>query len=500
MAEKLVIDPVTRVEGHLRVEAEIESGVIKNAWVSSNIARGFEQIFVKKDPWDAPLVAQRVCGLCGGSHGVCGVTALDSLLGVDLPENARIMRNLLMGTDFISTHIIRFYQFIILDFIDASSVLNYTGIESTLLALKKKLEKALNKGDAYPFKPSFDADELVIKDPAMTTLFLTHYFEALEMRKKAHQVAALLGGRMPGFVGIIPGGVTHLISADDIGTIRYLLSNLVKWINSIFLPDVIALVTSPLLSYGQQGVGKGRGNFLSVGAFDLDPTGHERLFPSGAIFNGKLSELEPVDSRRITDDVKYSWYNEGSAKQEGAESRFDLNKKKAYSFVKAPRYKGKAMEVGPLARLLVKKDETLANLMKDFGIQIGVVARYVALVIECKVIAEAMVDWLDELSENTKKTKRIWDERKVPSSGRGVGLMEAPSGALSHVVEVKKSRVNRYQLITPTAWNASPRDNQNKRGPLEEALLGLPVPNPNNPLSILRVVHSFNLCMSCGAH
>ncbi|MFQ5574152.1 MAG: nickel-dependent hydrogenase large subunit [Terriglobia bacterium] len=500
MAEKIIIDPVTRIEGHLRVEIDVDGGRVQDAWVAGTIVRGLEQALKKKSPADVLIVAQRACGLCSAAHALGAVRAMDTLIGVDLPENARFLRNLLVGADFLSTHILRFYGFLALDYLDVERVVGYEGIEAELLALKRKVELRLAQNDAHPFKPAAGADEFFVNDPTLATLMLTHYFEAMDMRRKAHQMGALIGAKMPGVLGVIPGGVTSLLEPTALNTFRQLLGEIREWINNAFLPDVIALSTGPLLSLGQEGVGKGRGNFLSFGAFDLDRSGSEKLLPAAAMFEDDFNKLEELDTRKLAEDSKYAWYEEKESAPGKATDEYDIDKKGAYSFVKAPRYRGRAMEVGPLARMILRRDPTLLGLMQDFGVQTGFVARIMALALECKLVADSMADWVDELKENMKKTQKIWDGRDLPSAGVGVGLSESPSGSISHIVEVRGSRIREYRLVSATTWNASPRDNRDARGPIEEALLDVAVPDTNNALNVLRVIRSFNPCMSCGAH
>lgn len=503
MGEKVIIDPVTRIEGHLKIEIEVENNSVKDAWLSGTMARGFEILLQGKDPRDAQRVTQRICGVCPTPHTMASVGALDSAFSVELPENARLIRNLILGSNWIQSHILHFYHLVALDYLDITAIANYGGADPQLLEVKGKIAKLSANQDTYPLTPRYQPDEFSVSDPTVVITAVAHYLEALEMCKKAHVMLAILGGKMPLHVTTVVGGVTQFPTIDKIAAFRANLLELQDWISNIYLVDVLHFGTGPLLALGQQGVGKGVGNFLSYGGFDLDKAGSEKLFPRGAIFDSKISQVEKVDINRIKEEVKYSWYTDACGEKKPAEGKteYKVVKDKAYSFLKAPRYDGKPMEVGPLARLLVKQDKTLLSLVKDYGIQVGALARVAARAVECKLVADSMIEWLDELVENIKSGNTdICHQREVPSTGDGLGLVEAPRGALGHWIDIKGGKIARYQCVVPTTWNGSPRDNKNKRGPIEEALVGTPVTNVENPINVVRVVRSFDPCIACAVH
>lgn len=503
MAEKLVVDPMTRIEGHLKIEVEIENGVVKDAWSSGTMARGFEILLKDKDPRDASRITQRICGVCPTGHAMASAYNLDSAFGVDLPENARLIRNLILGSNFIQSHILHFYHLSALDYLDVMAVANYGGTDSKLLETKKKIVGLVEAGDTSPFTPRYEPDEYSVNDPTVVTTAVTHYLEALEMRKKAHKMCSIWGGKMPIQMASVVGGVTVHPSVDKIAAFKYHLLELLNWIENAYLGDILQLGTGPLLPLAQLGVGKGVDNFIAYGAFDMDKGGSEKLLPRGTIFNGEISQVKDMDSDRIKEAVTHSWYTDdcGTKHPSDGKTEYDVDKKGAYSFVKAPRYNGKPMEVGPLARMLVKGDKTLLGLVKDYGVKVGAVARHAARAIECKVVAEAMVSWLEELVENLKDGNNdINDEKEIPDKGEGMGLVEAPRGALGHWIKIKGKKIENYQCVVPTTWNAGPRDDKNQRGPIEEALIGAPVPDPSNPNNIVRVVRSFDPCLACAVH
>lgn len=505
MAEKVVIDPVTRIEGHLKIEVEIGNGKVKDAWSTANMARGFEVLLKGKDPRDAQVVCERICGVCPASHGMAASQNLDSAFGAEVPANARIMRNLIVGANYIQSHILHFYHLQALDYLDVMALAKYTGNDPLLVTVKDKIVKLVQANDTYPLTPRYEPDEFSVNDPEIVTLAVAHYLQALEMRKKAHAMLTIFGGRMPSYVSSVPGGVTVHPTLDKIAAFKNYLKEFVDienddrgFIKDVYYTDVLTLATGPLIALGTLGVGKAHGNFMSFGMFDLGKSGDykNRFLPSGVIMNSKLTDVEDFNPEKLSEDVKYSWYTEDSGGLHPSEGKteFELNKKGAYSYSKAPRYNGKPVEVGPLARMLVKKDKTLLDLAAKHNIEPGgAIARTAARTIECLLVAKAMHEWLDELAQNLKAgVKDICDEREVPSSGRGRGLIEAPRGSLGHFIEIESKRIKNYQAVPATIWNASPRDAKGVRGPIEEALIGVPVPDAKNPVNIVRVVRSFD--------
>lgn len=506
MAEKIVIDPVTRVGGHLKVEVEIEAGKVKEAWVSGTMARGFERLIENKDPRDAQIVMQRICGICPSSHGLAAAQALDQALGAAVPDNGRIIRNLIVGSDWIQSHILHFYHLSALDYLDIMGVANYKGTEAALRTVRDKLALLGKGGDFFPMSPRSEPDEFCVSDPEVVATLVAHYLDALEMRKRAHQLGAIFGGRMPMHAAVVPGGVTVQPTVDKIDAFKYLLRELVEFVNNVYLTDVVALATGALLPFGKQGVGKGWENFMSFGMFDLEESGNTdkpRLLPPGIMMGTSAAQPQTVDDSKITETVKHSWYADTSGVKtpEGGPSEFQLGKPGAYSFVTSPRYEGKPVEVGPMARMLIKGEKTLTDLAGQYSIQYGAVARHVSRAIECKIVAEAMLGWLDELVANIKTGHLgICDEAAPVEQGQGSGLIEAPRGSLGHWISISSALTKSYRCVTPTNFNAGPRDDQGQRGPIEQALVDTPVPDPKNPLNVMRVVRSFDPCLTCAVH
>lgn len=505
MAERLIIDPVTRIEGHLKIEVEIAGGKVVDAWASGTMARGFELILQNKDPRDAIIVTQRICGVCPASHGYVSSLALDEAYRAKAPDNGRILRNLAVGAKWLGDHVLHFYHLSALDYIDIMAAANYSGNDDRLLAVKDKLIGLVQANDTSPLAPHYDPDDFSIKDTEVAVTLVAHYLQALEMRRKAQEMAAIFGGRMPGFSTFVPGGVTVHPTVDQITAYKHRLLEFIGFIDKVYLPDVIALATAPnlLLSLAQMPIGVGHGNFLAYGMFPLDPEGKEKLLGGGVVFAGNSGKAQRLEAKKIREEVKFSWYSDdcGGLYPGVGKTAYHLDKVEAYSFLKAPRYEGRPMEVGPLARMVVGQDETLAGLISKYNIQLGAMARHVARAVETKLLAEAMLSWVEELVYNLKNGRiDICQDKAAPSRGEGVGLGEACRGALGHWIKIKGGRIQNYQAVVPTTWNGSPRDENGIRGPIEEALIGTPVADLKNPLNIVRVIRSFDPCLACAVH
>jgi len=519
MAQIVTIDPVTRIEGHLRIDVEVENGAVKDAWSSGTMFRGFEMLLEDKHPWDAQVVTERICGVCPVSHGTAASYNLDDAMGVDLPDNARLIRNLCLGANFIQSHILHFYHLAALDYVDVTAVLNYTGSDPALQALKGKLAGLAKANDLYFFMPRYESDDYV-SDPELATILVGHYVEALEARKKAHEMLAIFYGRGgEGFVGTIPGGVTSHPTVSNIAAFRSRLNELRFWIDNVYVQDILTVAGVPeyqvFMTAGDSG-----GNYLAYGCFDEDVQGSEKFLPSGYVLGNNVAAVGEFDENQIFEYVTHSRYTEdcNRAPAEG-KTEPDVHKKDAYSFLKSPRYEDHPMEVGPMARMLVmaglelagKYPETLLPLIDKVGLteavntlvsegKFGILPRHAMRAFECKLIADRMDVWLDQLQENIGG--RIWDPKgkEIPDSSQGRGLVEAPRGALGHWITIKGKKIDRYQCVVPTTWNASPRDKNGNRGPIETSLIGLPVPDPENPINVVRCVRSFDPCLACAIH
>ncbi len=504
MLEKMIIDPILRVNGPMRVELEVENEIVKKAWVVGKTARGFEILLKNKDPRDAPIITQRICGLCFASHAYVSCSGLEKAFKIRMPEVARLVRNTVVGANWLAHNIFHFYQIVLLDYLDLSKLVEYSGGDSNLLKIKENMRNLLDSQDFYPFLTPYNdpSDPYIIRDPEIVIQMMNSYFKAFEAGKKTQKIVALLGGKSPGLVTFIPGGITFCPSLDTIIHCQYLLKEILDFIKEVYLADIVALATGPLLPLAQSKIGEAQGNYLSFGMFDLAPLSKEKFFLPGVIFNGQLDKIEKLYLREIEEEVISSWYqdDDGLKSPTKNETNFDLEKEGAYSFIKAPRYLGNPMEVGSLARLLIKKDQTLLDLINRYEIKLGVVARLAARALEAFKIGEALFSWLEELINSLKNGQSdVYFESQIKGSAVGIGLGEAFRGALGHWVSIREGRIDNYQCITPSAWNASPRDERGTPGPLEKALEGAPVPL-KNPLNIFRVIRSFDPCLPCAVH
>ena len=502
---KIVVDPMTRIEGHLKITVEVENGVVKDAWSSGTMARGFEAILLGKDPRDAPFVTSRFCGVCFSVHQMASALALDEAFGANVPAGGRLLRNLCMGAEYIYDHMLHFYHLSALDYIDVMAVAAYKGRDKDLNALKEKVVALVKAKDTYPLTPRYKPDEFSVTDPDMVISAVKHYVDALSMQAKARNMGAIFGGRHPHYQSIVVGGVTQLPDMNQVARFRAMLDEQARFVNEVYIPDVLAFGTGPLLPLATAGVGGGHYNYLAYGGLETDMAGKNRVFPPGVIvgLNPADIKVDPVDQKKVTESVEHSWYRENTPQHPyNGELVFDLDRKEAYSFIKAPRYNGLPMEVGPLARMLVAKNADLLGLVAK-GVKPGAVARHAARAIETKLVVDACYSWLDQLlSEMTKPGFKIHDTAHYdpPDRGMGAGFYEAPRGALGHWVKVKDKKIENYQAVVPSTWNASPRDEKGVRGQYEESLIGTPVPDPDNPINVVRVIRSFDPCLACAVH
>lgn len=461
MATTFTIDPVTRLEGHLKVEVTVETvGSVQqviDAKSSGTMFRGFENILSGRDPLDAPHITQRICGVCPVSHGMAASLNLENAFGQTPPDNGRILRNLILGANFIQSHILHFYHLAALDYINTQGIL-----------------------DMPPWSARFVTPDMVSGSLAQT--LVNHYIQALAIRRKAHQMGAIFGAKLPCPPTFTPGGCTEIADTAKIAAYRSLLNEIKTFIDTVFLPD-IQILGQAFSQYYQ--LGQGSGKLLAYGVFDLNDTGTNKLLARG-IYNG--SAVQSLDVAQITEDVAYSWFSSPSHLNPSVgQTTPDAYKTSAYSWGKAPRYNNDVYELGPLARMWVNGDYTNG---------ISAMDRIAARALETQKVAYALDGWLNELAVGSPS----YSYMQTPSSASGIGLTEAPRGALGHWITISDNKINRYQVITPTAWNASPMDDLGQKGPIEQALIGTPVADISQPVEILRVIHSFDPCLACSVH
>ncbi len=461
MATFTVIDPVTRIEGHMKIEVSIDAsqGVqqVVDANVCGTLFRGFEKLLIGRDPMDAQHITQRICGVCPISHAMAAVVTLDKISRTKIPLNGLMLRNLVMGANFVESHILHFYLLSALDYIDGPAM--------------------------RPWLSTWSIDRRF--DKATTDVLIGHYIKAIEMKRKGQEAAAVFCGKIPHSPAYIPGGFTNAPTQEQITLFNSYLTELIDFVNNIYIPDAEALAAT----YNDYfSIGRGYGNLLAYGCFDEDVAGKKKLFTPGFVLNGALKKKAPVMTK-ISEHVKNSWY---------ADSTTNLNPKAgiteplypkgdAYSWLKAPRYVKNPMEVGPLARMWMTG---------DYQDGISVMDRQVARAYEAKKIAEAMARWVSTVN----LAAPVYKKDTVPAKGTNYGLTEAPRGALGHWVKIAGGKIASYQIITPTCWNCSPRDDAGQMGPMEKALIGTVVQDPDKPVEVLRVIHSFDPCLDCAVH
>lgn len=502
---KITIDPVTRLEGHLSVSLEVQDGRVSSAYCAGTMFRGFELILQGRDPFDAPQITQRICGVCPVSHGIASSLCIEDSLGVQPSENGRLLRNLILGANYIQSHIIHFYHLSALDFIDIKAILTYTGNDPALLNIRNWAKSELqNKtiNPVAPFLPRFEGN--YIADPEINIGAINHYLQALRIRTVAHEMVSIFGGKIPHVASLVPGGVTSIPTVDKIEAYRTRLKELQAFINGPYLQDVIAVAQAFPEYFG---TGKGPNVLLTYGGFPLDSAGQDKMFSAGVYRSG---ELLPLDATKILEFTQYSWLSSPTGLHPASgETAPEPDKPGAYSWVKAPRYDNNVVEVGPVARVLVTHQSgknpalstlltrTLSNLDLSIGQLTSTLGRHLVRVLESKMVAEQCEAWLDQLQTGVPG---ISQEYKVPKSASGMGLMDAPRGALGHWISIEDSLISHYECVVPTTWNCSPRDDQGRPGAVEQALEGLQIADRENPIEALRVIHSYDPCLACAVH
>ncbi len=550
----VVIDPVTRIEGHLRIEAEVDGGAVKQAWSSSTMFRGIEIILQGRDPRDAWAFAQRICGVCTTVHAIASIRAVENAIGARPPPNARILRNLIMASQCVLDHVMHFYHLHALDWVDITSALKADPGKTSDLAqslsdwplssksyfagVAKRLTGFVERGQLGPFNNAYWGHPAYKLPPEANLLAVAHYLEALDWSRDFSKIHAILGGKNPHLQSFLVGGMATPIDPDkqasiNAGTLVGLKEQVAKardFVARVYLPDVLA-IASFYKEWAAQGAGVG--NYLVHGEYPLDDSDRPPLYyPPGVIFGKDLGKIEPFDKQKIAEYVTHSWYQYAGGDEKALHpslgethphftgpappyERLDTSAK--YSWLKSPRYDGKAMEVGPLARQLVAYasgharvkelvDGALAKLGVGTEALFSTLGRIAARAIETVVLSEKISDWVDELAANMAHGDlRIhdnskWDPDSWPKDAMGGGFHEAPRGFLSHWVHIVDKKIARYQCVVPSTWNAGPRDASGQPGPYEASLVGTPVHDPEQPLELLRTIHSFDPCMACGVH
>ena len=529
---KVVIDPITRIEGHLRIEVEVENGVIKNAWSSSQLFRGLEIILKGRDPRDAQHFTQRACGVCTYVHALASTRCVDNAVGVKIPKNASLIRNLVMASQYMHDHLVHFYHLHALDFVDvtnalkadpkkAAKIANDISPRKTkaedLKAVQTRLKKFVETGQLGIFSNAYflGGHPAYILPPEVDLIATAHYLEALHMQVKAARAMAILGGKNPHTQFTVVGGVTNYDCMDPKRLAEYtaIYKEVKQFVDEVYIPDLLAVAGFYKDWFG---IG-GTTNFLTFGEFPTDEYDLDsRFYAPGFIANREIGKMEKFDPNAITESIKHSWYKGDSDlhpyKGVTEPQYTSLDDKDRYSWMKAPRYKGASSEVGPLAQTLVAyaagQPETKAlvdTVLKKFSagpeVLFSTLGRTAARGIECAVTAAKGLDWIQELSDNVKSgDTNIYTEWEMPKSAQGVGFVTAPRGGLSHWINIEDGKIENFQLVVPSTWNLGPRCSKDQLSPVEEALVGTPIADPKRPVEVLRTVHSYDPCIACGVH
>ncbi|SQD95388.1 Uptake hydrogenase 1, large subunit [Parafrankia sp. Ea1.12] len=556
---RLVIDPVSRIEGHLRVEVQVDGGQVTEAYASSTMWRGIETILTGRDPRDAWLFAQRICGVCTSVHALASVRAVEDAVGAVPPLNARLLRDLIATSLCVHDHVVHFYHLQALDWVDPTAALAADPVRAAALAqsisdyprstaglfasVQTRLKVFLESGKIGPFTNGYWGHPAYRLSPELNLIAFSHYLDALDFQRDYIRVHALLGGKNPHPQTYVVGGMASpidlnsqdAINANTLQEVTQILQRGLEFVEQVFLPDLQAIGAAypEWTTYG-----RGLGSYMVFGDYSLSPPGIARpprdgLFPGGIIRNGNLSaKPEPFDPSGIAESVAHSWFRyddpgaalppwkgETTPQYTGPEPPFEqLDVAGKYTWLKAPRYQGAAMEVGPVARMLVgytSGDARIRPLVQGAldalrlppEALMSTLGRVVARGLETRLMAQYSLELVNRLRDNVAAgdlavadTGR-WRPTSWPEGALlGVGFHEAPRGSLSHWVVIEDGRIRNYQAVVPTTWNASPRDAQGNPGAYEAALVGTPVADPQRPLEILRTLHSFDPCMACAAH
>ena len=553
---RVVVDPVTRIEGHLRVEAVVENGVITDAFSSGTMFRGLEKILIGRDPRDAWAITERVCGVCTTVHALASVRSVEDSLGISVPPTAELIRNIMLTTQYVQDHVIHFYHLHALDWVDIVNALKADPKKAAEIAqsfskwdkntpayftgVQDKIKQFAASGlgifaNGYWGHPAYKLP------PEVNLIAVAHYLDALEWQKQIVKIHAVFGGKNPHpnyLVGGVPCSINlnevAAINSERLNLVSQLISQADEFINQVYIPDLLA-VASFYKDWSKYG--GGLHNYLCYGEFPTKGYNHPEAFKyaRGAVLNRDLSTVHPVnprDSQEIKEYIASSWYTyaegdnvgihpwagETQIKYSGPKPPFEtLEGFSKYSFLKTPRWKENPMEVGPLARLLVSYasghtdvQELVKDTLGKLGVPVDALFSTLGRTAARGLDAALAMIWLKEffgelmgrvkINEVSTFNGEKWDPKTWPAESEGVGLVEAPRGALAHWIKIKNGAIDNYQLVVPTTWNGSPRDASQQRSSFEAALIGTPVAKIDEPVEIIRTIHSFDPCLACAVH
>jgi hydrogenase large subunit len=558
--ERVVVDPITRIEGHLRIEAQMNGDKIESAYSSGTMVRGIEVILRGRDPRDAWAFAQRICGVCTLVHGMASIRSVENALDYKIPPNAELIRNLMNGAQYIHDHVMHFYHLHALDWVDVVSALSADPKATSELAqslssypksspgyfadTKKKLKDFVEAGQLGIFAKAYWGHPAYKLPPEANLMAVSHYLEALSWQRDVAKLHTIFGGKNP-HPNFVVGGVAcaidlnsdSAINSKRLSQVQEIINQMRSFVDQVYIPDLLA-IAGFYKDWGSRG--EGLGNFLTYGDFPTagkgmsDPSSY--LVPGGAILNRDLTTIHEVDMNdpsQIQEFVAHSWYDYDGGKNQGlhpydGETNLNytgpkppyqhLDVDQSYSWLKSPRWKGHSMEVGPLARVLMlyatgnEQAKELVNLtLNTLDVPVtalfSTLGRTAARGLETKMFADNMQGWYDDLITNIKAgdtrtfNEVLWEPSSWPTQARGVGYMEAPRGALAHWIVIENQKISNYQAVVPSTWNAGPRDPNGQPGAYEAALQdNHTLHDPEQPVEILRTIHSFDPCIACAVH
>jgi hydrogenase large subunit len=545
MPRTITLDPVTRIEGHLRLDAELDNGQVTRAWSSAQMWRGIELILKGRPPQDAWVYVQRFCGVCTTVHAISSIRAVEHALKVEVPLNAQLVRNLMIAQHSVQDHIVHFYHLSALDWVDILSALKADAAKTAQLAqslsdwpgnsptefkaVQERLKAFAGSGKLGLFASGYWGHPAMKLPPEANLMAVAHYLKALDYQRKAAQAVAILGGKNPHIQNLVVGGVATAINPDNLAALnmerlaylRSLMEESREFVQKVYYPDLLAIAAAYKEWFG---LGAGVTHYLAVPEFPEDRKATQFGLPGGIITNGDLEKMRAVKDHRddylitnIQESVARAWYSGAESlhpwKGETQPAYTDFQAEAKYSWCKAPRLAGQPVQVGPLAQVLVAYaagqsrarrlvDEANAKLglsLKDYHSTMG---RMLARGIRAYIMADLSLEYLDKLTANLVAGDKVYaNPTEIPAGEfQGVGFHEAPRGSLSHWIVIKDKRIENYQAVVPTTWNASPRDEKGVAGPYEAALVGNPVAQPEKPLELLRTLHSFDPCIACAVH
>ena len=552
MGTRITIDPITRIEGHLRIDCQVDNGKVSKSWASGQMWRGVEQILLGRDPRDAWAITQRICGVCTTVHAIASVRAVENALKLEVPLNAQYIRNLIITAHAVHDHIVHFYHLSALDWVDVTSALKGDPAKTAQLAeslstwsgnskqeftkVKERLTGFVGTGQLGIFTNGYWGHPAMKLSPEVNLLAVTHYLQALDVQRKANKIVAVLGSKTPHIQNMAVGGVANPIALDSqsVLTVERLLAiktwidELADFVKNVYLVDVAA-IGAFYADWTQ--IGAGITDYLSVPDIPLDTKGTQFALPGGYIPGGDLSKFHAIKSFSdpyfrdgVEESVKHAWYKGGKGalhpyKGETVPEYTDFQDNGKYSWVKSPTFYSKPAQVGPLARVLAMVaanyepavkyvTQTLDTVSAIAKTKVPVAAlhstigRHAARAVSCAVQVDVLGSQWQMLVDNIAKGDVKTFNKPVFPKGEvsGVGFHEAPRGVLSHWVVIKDGKIANYQAVVPTTWNAAPRNESDAVGPYEASLLNTPVADPERPLEVLRTVHSFDPCLACAVH